>query len=320
MPSSKSEQDTHCVSDEFDGIRFDRWLRKHFPHIPLSLLYRLLRQGEIRLDGRRAQGSARLLSGQKIVLPSHHRIGDKPTRAPIDAKIQRDLECRVLYRDDDVLIIDKPAGLAVQGGSGVTRSLDDYLDALRFDSSERPRLVHRLDRQTSGVLILARRRRSAVALAELFRHRHVSKTYWALVIGDLEPPAGRIDRALIRSSSHGQQVRQATGDGDGEGKEAVTNYLTLARSGGCSWLAIEPLTGRMHQIRVHLAAAGHPLIGDSRYGLARGRGEGVLCLHAQAVAFCYPDNSQRRIDIEAPLPEALRDCWKSYGFVLDIVR
>ncbi len=221
----------------------------------------------------------------------------------------------VLHRDDAVIVLDKPPGLAVQGGTGTERHLDGLLDALRFDAAERPRLVHRLDRDTSGVLVLARSAAAAAALAAAFRGKTVRKVYWALTVGVPKPRQGRIDLPLAKLMRPGGERVVADAD---TGKRAVTWYRTVAHAGDkIAWLALEPVTGRTHQLRAHAAAIGTPILGDGKYGGAAAHPAGMpqarqLHLHARAIDFPHPAGG--RLRVTAPLPPHMRETWAFFGF------
>lgn len=300
------------------GLRLDRWFRRHYPQVTHGRLEKWLRSGQIRLDGRRVKAGVRLESGQMIRVPP---LGDEklPTGrkrlspAVPDAEA-RALEARVLHRDDHVLVIDKPPGLAVQGGSGTRHHLDAMLDALRF-GGERPRLVHRLDKDTSGVLVLARTAAAAAALARAFRSREVHKLYWAVVVGVPRPSSGRIDLRLAKKPGrHGERMEP-----DAEaGLRAVTEFRIIEHAGRrAAWLLLEPLTGRTHQLRVHCAAIGTPILGDGKYGGAEAVLEGdqvsrKLHLHARWIEIPHPAGGV--LAISAPLPEHMRATWHFLGF------
>jgi len=304
-------------------LRLDRWFKRHYPDLPHGRLEKLLRTGQIRVDGGRAKAGQRLQPGQIIRVPPME-LAPKPTpshrpgREIAGAEAARtELLRRVLYRDDDVLIVDKPAGLAVQGGSGTELHVDALLDALRFGSPERPRLVHRLDKDTSGVLVLARNASAASWLAEAFRHKEARKIYWAIVVGLPKLSAGRIDLALAKQGSNrGERVRP-----DEEGRRAVTFYRVVEHAGRrAAWLALMPETGRTHQLRVHCAEIGTPILGDGKYGGSGAFLPGVdlakrLHLHARSIALPRPGGGI--VSAKAPLPKHMAATWRFFGFDLE---
>ena len=304
-------------NDEAD-IRLDRWFKRHFPRLPHGRLEKLLRTGQIRVDGKRAKGSVRLVAGQIVRIPpgvaAPHAV-EPARRRPVSAADARWLRSLVLHMDEDVIAINKSPGLAVQGGTSTPRHLDALLDALRFDAPERPRLVHRLDRDTSGVLLLARNTRAASRLAQAFRHKSARKIYWALVAGAVKPAQGKIDIALAKQAGPaGERVAE-----DEEGKRAITLYATVERAGKrATWLALMPLTGRTHQLRVHCSEGlGAPVIGDAKYGgdramLASESIKPQLHLHARRLVLPHPAGGI--IDISAPLPPHMRETWAFFGF------
>ena len=310
--------ETIVVAPDEAGLRLDRWFRRHYPQVTHGRLEKWLRSGQIRLDGRRVKAGVRLESGQMIRVPP---LGDeqppelrrRPSPAVPDAEA-RALEARVLHRDDQVLVIDKPPGRAVQGGSGTRRHLDAMLDALRF-GGERPRLVHRLDKDTSGVLVLARTAAVAAELARAFRSREVHKLYWAVVVGVPRPSSGRIDLRLAKKlGRHGERMEP-----DAEaGLKAVTEFRIIEHAGRrAAWLLLEPLTGRTHQLRVHCAAIGTPILGDGKYGGAEAVLDGDqisrrLHLHARWIEIPHPAGGV--LAVTAPLPEHMKATWHFLGF------
>jgi len=311
---------TETVRAEDADQRLDRWLRRRFPGLTQGRIEKLLRKGEIRLDGRRAESKTRVTTGQSIRLPPHidaqpePRAAEGPTVSEFDARFVRSL---VLHADDDVLVLDKPPGLAVQGGTGQgARHLDAMLPALAGPGGDRPRLVHRLDQETSGVLVLGRNVRSTALLAAAFRGRAVRKTYWALVVGVPELARGRIDMPLAKTGGPGgERVAQD----DEEGKRAVTLYAVVDQAlDRCAWLAMRPVTGRTHQLRVHAALGLRtPIVGDTKYG-----GAGALLqtdavarqLHLHARAIDLPHPAGGRLRVTAPLPAHMRATWDFFGF------
>jgi 23S rRNA pseudouridine955/2504/2580 synthase len=301
-----------------DGdIRLDRWFKRHFPTLTHGHLQKLLRTGQVRVDGKRAQASDRVQPGQRVRVPPlgnpapSRSIAPAPPR-PEEAKALQDA---VLYRDADLIALNKPAGLAVQGGTGVERHLDGLLDALRFDAAERPRLVHRLDRDTSGVLVLARSARAAAELAAEFRGKTTHKIYWAAVVGLPKPREGKIDLPLAKLQGRlGERVMPDEDDG----KPAITRYQVVSNAGDkLSWLALMPITGRTHQLRAHCVALGTPILGDGKYGGRASRPEGVpeprkLHLHARTLILPRPDGSV--LKLTAPLPSHMKATWRFLGF------
>ncbi|MFZ9635249.1 MAG: RluA family pseudouridine synthase, partial [Alphaproteobacteria bacterium] len=287
--------------------RLDRWLRRRVPGLTQGRIEKLLRKGEIRLDGKRADGKTRVYAGQVVRLPPNIEKLAVASSGPApvsdqDARLVRGL---VIHEDADVIVLDKPPGLAVQGGTGQGgRHLDAMLGALAGPDGERPRLVHRLDLDTSGVLVLGRNVRATALLAEAFRGRAARKTYWALVAGVPKVARGRIDMALAKSGGPGGE-RVAQDDEDG--KRAVTLYATIDHAlDRCAWLAMRPVTGRTHQLRVHAAVAlGTPIVGDTKYGgqralLAPDANSTQLHLHARPIDQPHPAGG--RLRVAAPLP------------------
>ncbi|MGB0479048.1 MAG: RluA family pseudouridine synthase, partial [Parvibaculales bacterium] len=258
------------IKPEDDGLRLDRWFRKHFPALTQGRLEKLLRRGLVRVDGKRVKAAARINSGQIIrVPPEVPPQGAKKSERPVQVadSVVEQLRAAIIHKDQDVIVLNKPSGLAVQGGSKTTTHIDGALPALQFDEAEPPRLVHRLDRDTSGVLLLARNRKAAQFLTRQFADRDTEKIYWALVYGVPRPPRGHIIVPLAKraAADGGERVRPVE-KGDPDAMKAHTDYMEIARVGQrFSWLAFRPITGRTHQIRAHAAAIGHPLVGDGKY-------------------------------------------------------
>jgi 23S rRNA pseudouridine955/2504/2580 synthase len=304
------------AEDEAD-LRLDRWFRRHFPGLQHARLEKLLRTGQVRVDGKRAKANLRLVPGQTIRIPPGIDA-DAPARSERPAVREADarfVQALVIHRDPDVIAINKPPGLAVQGGTGTTRHLDGMLDALRFDADERPRLVHRLDRDTSGVMLLARNVRVAAKLGEAFRRKSARKIYWGLVVGVPKPAQGKIDMALAKEGGPGAERMAA----DDDGKRAITLYSVIERVGDrAAWLALLPLTGRTHQLRVHCAEGlGTPIMGDVKYGgdAAILPGQDVAArmqLHARRLDLPHPAGGT--LSVTADLPEHMREAWRFFGF------
>ncbi len=318
----------HTIKDDDDGIRLDRWFKRHFPGFPHSMLEKQLRKGVIRLDGKKAKSSDRVQAGQVVAAPEitltpaqEARPKSKRLLSPEDeAEIQR----WVLYKDANIIVINKPFGLAVQGGTKIIRSVDDMLDGLKF-GGERPKLTHRLDRDTSGVLVLARHTKSATALMRLFSDRKIDKTYWALVNNLPDPLAGTINLPIRKKDNPRAEGNPGGPEGrdyeimavDEEGQKATTEYRTidmLARK--FALVELKPLTGRTHQLRVHMQAIGCPIVGDHKYGGsmndAKSIGvENVLHLHARRISI--PQPSGRPIQVSAPLPPHMAASFEALG-------
>lgn len=295
--------------DEAD-MRLDRWFQRHFPAITHGHLAKLLRTGQVRVDGKRAEGKLRLNAGQIIRIPPLAASDEKKPAAkkvPLNASKIYDY---LLYDDDDVVIINKPAGLAVQGGTGIKESLDDWLGILQ-QGDERPKLVHRLDRETSGVLAIARSNFAATKLTASFRGRDVKKIYVALAHGKPKTKEGEINAPLAK---HGQRMAV-----DKAGDVSISHYRVLHydKQRNVSALWLEPFTGRTHQLRVHAAHIGCPLVGDPVYGnkdadkVLQAKG---LHLHSIRLSIPHPRNAKATIDATAPLPILQQQTWDECGF------
>lgn len=316
VPMERRVEHREVAADEAE-MRLDRWFRRYFPDLRHVQLQKLLRSGQIRVDGARAKANQRLAEGQRVRVPPLRQDaatpGPRPAHAPrpVPADAIARLRDRVLYKDANIIAIDKPAGLAVQGGTAKTTHLDAMLDALRFGAPERPRLVHRLDQDTSGVLVLARTAAAARELGRLFKSRDVAKTYWAVVVGVPRPPEGRIDAPLAKRPGHaGERV---VVDAD-EGKAALTLYRVLDAAGKRAALVeLEPRTGRTHQLRAHMAALGTPILGDGKYGGRAAFLDGAelakrLHLHARSITLPGVPT------IVAPLPKHMAETFRMLGF------
>lgn len=301
--------------------RLDRWFKRRFPDLPHTALQKLLRTGQVRVDGRRAKAGDRLEAGQQVRVPPLPQAGGdsaapRPSKRSLSAADVALARSLVLHRDADVIVLNKPAGLAVQGGTGTTRHVDGLLDALADEGGERPRLVHRLDRDTSGVLVVARTAAAARFLTHAFRTRDVRKLYWAVTLGVPKPERGEIRGALIKAGGPGAERMVVDED---EGRPARTRYAVLERAGRrLALVALLPKTGRTHQLRAHLVHIGTPILGDGKYG---GSSEvvadlgvaGRLHLHARAVRFPRPDG-RGEITVAAPPPPHMSDTLAKLGF------
>ena len=311
--------ETKAVGREEDGMRLDRWFRTHYATLPHSRLEKLLRTGQVRVDGGRAKASTRLAEGQTVRVPP---LPDAPPRGgappPISNADREFLASITLYEDDDLLILNKPSGLAVQGGTKTTRHVDRLLEGLGDGPETRPRLVHRLDRDTSGVLVVAKRRSVAVKLGRAFQTRSVRKIYWAIVRGFPKPPQGKIEAALVKSAGpEGDRVRKARPGEQDVAQSAVTHYSVNDHAGQkASFVTLKPVTGRQHQLRAHMAILGYPILGDTKYGGDIDMPEGVaptLHLHARRISFPHP-SGEGVVDVTAPLPPDLKESFAAFGF------
>lgn len=302
---------TKTVDSDEAGMRLDRWFKLHFPGLAFGQLQKLLRSGQIRLDGGRAKSDTRIAAGQAVRLPpqlSNMGMGQPLTRNTIRDRGDLDvLQSMLLHEDKKVLVFNKPAGLAVQGGSGVNRHVDSMLESMRSQKGEKPRLVHRLDRETSGVLVVARTRGAAAELTKSFRHRDTEKTYWAVCKGVPRKREGQISTYMIKERlPEGDKMRVAR-HGEPDADHAVTKYRVVDNAGpNLSWIEFQPVTGRTHQLRVHSMHIGHPIIGDPKYFDIEnwefpGGIQKRLHLHARRIRIPHPSGSGM-LDIKAPLP------------------
>ncbi|WP_078664063.1 RluA family pseudouridine synthase [Bartonella sp. WD12.1] len=292
-------------------MRLDRWFKVHYPGLAFGYLQKLLRSGQIRVDGRRVKTDIRLIMGQSIRVP--FLSGDNKRNLSATGKTIHDqdklaiLEKMLLYKDPKIFVLNKPAGLAVQGGSGLTCHIDGMLEVWRNKKGEKPRLVHRLDRETSGVLIIARSRGAAQVLTAAFRARETKKIYWALVRGVPKKKQDKISTWMVKETTAQGDKMRVCEHGEPDSNHAVSYYRVLdTRGRALSWLEMEPYTGRTHQLRVHAAYMDHPIIGDSKYFFSDSNWElpgGIqnrLHLHARRIRIPHPSGGI--LDIIAPLP------------------
>ena len=311
--------ETKEVAPSEDGMRLDRWFKTHYAGLPHSRLEKLLRTGQVRVDGGRAKSSTRLAVGQSVRVPPLPDAAppSKPKRAL--SKADRDFLASIaLYEDDDLLILNKPSGIAVQGGTKTTHHIDRLLEGLGDGPETRPRLVHRLDRDTSGVLVVAKRRGVAAKLGRAFQTRSVRKIYWALVHGVPKPPQGKIEAALVKAAGpEGDRVRKARPGEQERAQSAVTYYAVVDRAGQTvAFVSLKPVTGRQHQLRAHMAILGHPILGDEKYPNAEALPEGLerrLHLHARRISFPHP-GGEGVVDVTAPLPPHMEKAFDAFGF------
>ena len=310
----------HRIARDDDGIRLDRWFKRHYPALTHGRLEKLLRTGQVRLEGKRVKAADRLEAGQMLRLPPLVTEGDLSEKPrPAAPAMQGSLEDYVLHMDSSVIVINKPPGLATQGGSGLSKHVDGMLDSLMFERRQRPRLVHRLDRDTSGVLVIARTPSAAAALSKSLADRDASKIYWALTKGVPEKKMGTVKAALVKEGGHGpygKDEKMTVRDSD-EAKHAITDYMVMGEAGSeFAFVAAKPVTGRTHQIRVHLAFLGTPIVGDFKYGGSDVKGTGAIAdrlhLHARAIDIAHPDGG--RLQVTAPLPAHMRESFEMLGF------
>ena len=316
--------------------RLDRWLKRRFPQVTQGMVEKFCRKGDLRIDGKRAKASDRVQPGQTVrvpPLPDDYAPPPPADAAPgIAAEDARMIQSAVLWKDEHIIALNKPPGLPSQGGSGQgSHHVDGLTEALKFGYKERPVLVHRLDKDTSGVLLLARTPRVARRLGEAFRNRTTRKSYWAIVAGVPSPAMGTIRFGLVKSGGQGHEKMRCIHPRDVEAtegaKRATTDFAVLERLGSrAAWVALVPITGRTHQLRAHMAELGHPIIGDGKYGgsgqenLGDGWGAQLggdisrkLHLHARAISFVHPVTGAA-VTLEAPLPDHMARSWRTLGW------
>lgn len=328
------------VGEDEAEQRLDRWMRRRFPHISQVRIEKMCRKGEIRVDGGRAKANSRVAPGQSIRVPplpdtdQRPPQATRPMREPSAEDAQMIQNC-ILYRDDHLIAINKPPGLPSQGGSKQTRHVDGLAEALRFGLEDRPRLVHRLDKDTSGILLLARTQAMASALTKAFRARQTRKIYWAAVAGVPSPYMGTVRFGLVKAPGHGPTgggekmicIHPRDVDSTPDAKRATTDYAVLqSLAKRTAWVALVPVTGRTHQLRAHMAEIGHPIIGDGKYGgsgqenLGDGWGAQLggelsrkLHLHARSLQIRHPVTGAD-LTITAPLPEHMTRTWDTFDW------
>ncbi len=325
---SAAPVETIKVKRDEDGLRLDRWFKIHFPEVGYTYLQKLLRSGQVRVNSRRVEAKERLEAGQEVRVPAVVRrpptnkaVGDG---APTVSKADRELiEGMILYEDDHVLVLNKPFGLAVQGGTGTRRHIDGLLAGMADRFGDRPRLVHRLDRDTTGVLLVAKHRDAAAKLGRVFQTRSAAKTYWALVKGVPKPAQGKVAAALVKASGpEGDRVRKAQPGEQDKAMHATTHYALIDRvAHRAAWVSLKPVTGRQHQLRAHMALIGHPIVGDNKYGsadvLADSGIDAKLHLHARRLVLPHPFVPGAKIDVTAPLPPHMLKSWEMLGLDAD---
>ncbi len=325
---------TLTISADDGEQRLDKWFKRRFPQLTQGTVEKMCRTGQVRVDGARAKASDRVIPGQTVRIPP---LPDSPAPARVQSRIspadEKMIQNAVLWKDEHIIILNKPPGLPSQGGSGQgDRHVDGLTEALKFGFKDKPKLVHRLDKDTSGLLMLARTDRVARALSEALRHRMTRKIYWAAVAGVPHPRKGSIKYGLMKAPGHGrgadqermQCVHPAKMADYPDAKRAQSDYFVLWFLGTrLSWMALEPVTGRTHQLRAHMAEIGHPIIGDGKYGGSTTDNEGdgwgaqiggdisrKLHLHARSLTIQHPI-TKAMMTFTAPLPDHMSRTWKT---------
>ena len=323
---SKSRSDTSTEVRQFtivhddDGVRLDRWFKRHLPQIGFATISRWARTGQIRVDGKRAKPEDRLVAGQVLRVPpgGEARPGTVRQRRELTTEDEAEAEAMLIERTNSALILNKPPGLATQGGTKTTRHVDGLLDAYANEDEPRPRLVHRLDKDTSGVLLVARTPGSAAFFSKRFAGRSAKKIYWALVVGIPDVKEGTVDAPLAKQPGTGGEKMHVDMEG---GQPARTLYRVVEKAGNrTAWVELQPLTGRTHQLRAHMAAIGHPIVGDGKYGGQESFLTGTISrkmhLHARRIRVDHPDGG--RVDVMADLPAHFASSLADLGFDISL--
>ncbi len=310
------------VDADDDGIRLDRWFKRHLPDASFNLVSRWARTGQLRLDGARAKPETRIASGQVIRVPPADAAAlaaqaERPQariREELSDDVQAFVRELVIYKDNAALVLNKPPGLATQGGTNTTEHVDGLLDALIFEEKGRPKLVHRLDKDTSGALLVARSARAAAHFATAFSSRTARKVYWAIVVGVPDIHDGIIELPIAKQPGSGGEKMHVD---EKAGSAARTRYRVIERAGNAAaWVELQPYTGRTHQLRVHMAAIGHPIVGDGKYGgkaaFLTGTISRKMHLHARRIRVEHPDGTL--IDVTAELPPHFAASLDDLGF------
>jgi 23S rRNA pseudouridine955/2504/2580 synthase len=322
-PPLPTKVQTVAVTADEANMRVDRFLEARFPGLSFSHIQRIVRKGELRVNGKRADSKDRLEEGQSVRIPPLKLDAPKAAASFSEAskKAHDALTDMILFEDDDVMVLNKPAGLAVQGGSGITRHVDQMLEVMRDAKGQRPRLVHRLDRETSGCLLVAKTRFAATALTGSFRHRSARKIYWALVAGVPKPKQGRISTYLAKEESEDDSIMRVAAHGDEGASHAVTYYAVVETSAAkLAWVSLKPVTGRTHQLRAHMAHIDHAIVGDPKYFNKEnwqlpGGLQNRLHLLARRIVIPHPRGGF--IDATAPLPPHMLQSWNLLGLEAD---
>jgi len=316
-PAGTAEAQILYVAEAEDGIRLDRWFRRRWPHLSNIQVQKMARGGQIRVDGARIKPEGRLTAGAAVRVPPIpepivRAEGERETLSAKDVAYAKSL---VIYEDKLVIALNKPWGLAVQGGTKTTKHVDRLLSAWG-EGMDRPRLVHRLDRDTSGVLLLGKGPEAAKRLAGAFARRQAKKTYWAIVMGMPKPSAGQIDMHLKKSGINDYEIMRPADPKENGAEPAETAFALISHAGQrASWMALRPFTGRTHQLRAHMKAIGHPILGDPKYGDERSNelsGPLKLQLHARRIELDHPGGG--KLIVEAPISPELRAGFQHFGF------
>lgn len=307
------------VADEHE-MRLDRWFKEHYPDMTFGMLQKLLRKGHIRLDGKRAKSNTRIEAEQIIRVPPLNletRTYDKKPPAELHQDDIYYMQNMVIHMDDDLIVLNKPSGLAVQGGSNTNRHIDGMLGALKYDLTEKPKLVHRLDKDTSGLLLIARTRIAAQKLTKAFQTKTTEKFYWAVVKGAPKLREGKINIPLLKQGKMGHEKIIAAPDHD-DAKSAITLFATVATVPAlASFMVLRPITGRTHQLRVHMAEMGNVIVGDGKYGGVDAQIGGEISrklhLHARHIRIPHPSNGEM-FEITAEIKGHIKNTFHSLGF------
>ena len=329
------------VDDDGQDQRLDRWFKRIFPHINQGRIEKMCRKGEIKVEGARAKSNTRLVTGQSVRVPPLPEPGvqhSSPKFTFISDENRKMIRDCVIFKDEHIIAINKPPGLPTQGGTNQTLHVDMLAEALMFDMETKPKLVHRLDKDTSGVLLLARTGKAAKGLAKALQDRETRKIYWALVAGRLPNRVGTVHYGLIKSAGHGPNnagekmhcIHPQEVDSTPGAKRATTDYAVIETIGTrTTWVGLAPVTGRTHQLRAHMAELGCPIIGDGKYGGSSqsndGEGWGAqiggdisrkMHLHARSITFTHPVTGKKNMMIEADLPDHMQRSWDMFGWDL----
>jgi 23S rRNA pseudouridine955/2504/2580 synthase len=313
-----SEIRTFIVAPDDDDIRLDRWFKRHLPDTSFTTVAKWARTGQLRVDGARAAPGDRIAAGQTLRFPPPEPVAvagkpkrERPPLTDDEVAFAREL---VIHQDPQAFVLNKPPGLATQGGTKTHQHVDGLLDALQFDNEGRPKLVHRLDKDTSGALLVARTSRAAAFFAKAFSGRTAKKVYWALVVGVPSIEDGMIELPIAKQPGTGGEKMHVD---EAEGQPARSRYRVIERAGNrAAWVELQPFTGRTHQLRVHMAAIGHPIVGDGKYGgpeaFLSGGISRKMHLHSRRIAVDHPDGG--KIDVEAELPTHFAESLAGLGF------